>query len=369
MNMFSYNKVKVFCLFTFIGLLVFPTSAINKTKVSEKRVSAKKWSVDKVTAWYAVQPWLSGSNYQPATAINQLEMWSADTFDASTIDKELGWAEELGFSTMRVFLSSVVWNNDAIGFKNRINQLLDISSKHHIRPMFVFFDDCWKAESYYGKQPDPKPGVHNSGWVQDPSVSLRNDTTALFPKLEKYVKDILSTFKDDKRVLMWDLYNEPGNSNHGVSSLPLLKNVFKWARQVNPSQPLSAGIWYFGTNELNTFQIENSDVITYHNYSEEKEHQLWINFLKIQNRPMICTEYMARRNNSRFENIMPLLKSNNVGAINWGFVSGKTNTIFAWDEPKPNEKEPILWFHDIFRQNHTAFDPKEVECIKKLTSK
>jgi hypothetical protein len=267
---------------------------------------------------------------------------------------------------MRVYLSSEVWKADATAYKKHIDEYLAISNKHNILTAFVVFDDCWNPETVTGKQPDPKPGTHNSGWVQDPAVSLRADTTKLYPVLEKYVKDILGTFKNDKRILMWDLYNEPGNSNHGVSSLPLLKNVFKWSRQVNPTQPVTAGIWYFKTNELNVFQIENSDIVTYHNYSDERDHQMWINFLKMQDRPMICTEYMARRNNSRFENIMPLLKQNNIGAINWGFVSGKTNTIFAWDEPHPELKEPVLWFHDIYRTDKTPFDTKELEFIKKM---
>lgn len=361
----KYVKLSYFVILILLSNTINAINAI----VSNNSIQSPVWSIAMANEWYAAQPWLSGCNYQPATAINQIEMWSNETFDAATIDKELDWAEELGFTTMRVFLSSVVWNKDAVGLKKRIDQFLNISSKHGIKPMFVFFDDCWNSESYYGKQPDPKPGVHNSGWVQDPSVSLRKDTITLFPKLEKYVKDILTTFRDDNRILMWDLYNEPGNSNHGINSLPLLRNVFKWARQVNPTQPLSVGIWYFGSSELNSFQIQNSDIITYHNYADEREHQLWINFLKIQNRPMICTEYMARRNNSRFENIMPLLKRNNIGAINWGFVSGKTNTIFAWDEPRPNEKEPPLWFHDIYRTDKTPFDIKEIEFIKKMTGK
>ena len=339
----------------------------HSTKV--KTSSTKVWTEQQAANWYSTQPWLSGCNFQPSTAINQIEMWQAETFDAATIDKELGWAEELGFNTMRVFLSSVVWKNDAEGFKNRINQFLTISSKHKIRPMFVFFDDCWNPESVYGKQPDPKPGIHNSGWVRDPSVSLRNDTTKLFLVLEKYVKDILTTFGNDKRVLMWDVYNEPGNSEHGISSLPLLRNVFKWAREVNPIQPLTCGLWYFKCNELNVFQVENSDILTYHNYSGVKDHQTEINYLKLFNRPMICTEYMARKHDSKFTNIMPLLKSNNIGAINWGFVSGKTNTIYAWDEPTPSGVEPKLWFHDIYRRDHTPFDQNEQNTVKYLNGK
>lgn len=335
---------------------------------AEKTVS-KVWSKEKAAVWYASQPWISGCNFQPSTAINQIEMWSDETFDLPTIDKELGWAENLGFNTMRVFLSSVVWKHNPEVFKKNIDKYLAVSSKHGIKTLFVFFDDCWNQESAYGKQPDPKPGVHNSGWVQDPSCSLRQDTTKLFPVLEKYVKDVISTFKNDKRILLWDLYNEPGNSKHQLGSMPLLKNVFKWAREVNPSQPLSSGIWHFGTPELNVFQITNSDIITYHNYDSPKDHELEINMLKIQDRPLICTEYMARRNNSRFQNVMPMLKRQNVGAINWGFVSGKTNTIFAWDEPKPNDAEPPLWFHDIYRKNGSPFDSAEVNAIRKTTGK
>lgn len=354
---------KLFIVLITLGFISFAGNA------ATKQCKDKRWSIEKVNTWYAAQPWPSGCNFQPSSAINQIEMWQNESFDAATIDKELGWAEELGFTTMRVFLSSVVWKAEPEVFKKNIDKFLTISAKHNIRPMLVFFDDCWKPESAIGKQDAPKPGVHNSGWVQDPSVSLRADTAKLFPFLEKYVKDIMTTFKNDKRILMWDLYNEPGNNGHGIKSLPLVKNVFKWARDVNPVQPLSVGVWYFGCNELNVLQIANSDVITYHNYASIKEHELTINLLKTHNRPIICTEYMARRNDSKFQNIMPLLKNNNVGAINWGFVAGKTNTIFAWDEPKPNEKEPVLWFHDIYRQDKTAFDQAEIDIIKKMNGK
>ncbi len=362
------KTTKLICLITFTLLLVPIISAQRKATEKEK-MKTTIWSLEKAKTWYSAQPWLSGCNYQPATAINQIELWQAETFDAATINKEFGWAEELGFNTMRVFLSSVVWKNDASGLKKRIDQFLEISSKHNIRPIFVFFDDCWNDESHIGKQSEPKVGVHNSGWVQDPSVSLRKDTTKLYPELEKYVKDIISAFKDDKRILLWDLYNEPGNRDHGITSLPLLKNVFKWVREVNPSQPITAGIWYFDVPELNSLQIENSDIITYHNYSNVGEHNLMINMLKLYDRPLVCTEYMARRNNSTFQTIMPMLKHNKVGAINWGFVSGKTNTIYAWDTPMPTGDEPKLWFHDIFRQNHTPFDVNEVNVIKSCNGK
>lgn len=351
-------------------LIIIPISSFGSNYNSKNnKIQPTVWSSEKANRWYSAQPWISGCNFQPSTAINQIEMWQTESFDAPTIDKELGWAQELGFTTMRVFLSSVVWKHEPQLFKKHIDQFLTVSSKHKIRPIFVFFDDCWNKESAIGKQALPKPGVHNSGWVQDPSVSLRKDSSQLFPFLETYVKDILTSFKNDKRILAWDLYNEPGNSGHGSNSLPLLRNVFRWARAVQPSQPVTAGIYYQKADSLSTFMLKNSDIITYHSYSNPTEHQKVIDNLKTIGRPLICTEYMARRNNCTFQNTLPMLKMNNVGAINWGFVSGKTNTIFAWDEPKPNEKEPKLWFHDIYRQDKTPFDQEEINVIKSTTHK
>lgn len=327
-----------------------------------------RWTAEKANVWYAEQGWKSGCDYIPANAINQIEMWSSATFDPETIDKELGWAQELGFKTMRVFLSSVVWQNEPEAFKKHIDAFLTISDAHGIKPMFVFFDDCWDGESAYGVQREPKPGVHNSGWVRDPSVAVRADSVAMYAALEPYVKDILKTFKDDQRIFVWDLYNEPGNSSHGVSSLPLLKKVFQWAREVHPSQPLTAGLWRFRDDfqPLNDFQTAHSDVISYHCYSDPEKHLALIQELKAYGRPLICTEYMARTQNSTFQNTLPMLKEQDVCAYNWGFVSGKTNTIFAWSTPLPDVVEPELWFHDILRQDKTPFDPEEIAVIKQV---
>lgn len=326
----------------------------------------KPWTKERAWEWYKTHPYRAGCNFQPSSAINQIEMWQTESWDPETIDRELGWAEELGFNVMRVYLSSVVWKHEPEAFKHHIDEYLTISERHGIKTLFVFFDDCWNPESAIGKQPDPRPGVHNSGWVRDPAVSLRTDTATLFPVLESYVKDIMTTFKDDDRIWMWDLYNEPGNNGHNSSSLPLLRNVFKWARECEVSQPVTAGIWNQGFSELNIYLIANSDILTYHNYGDRRDHTTWIDFLCMHDRPMVCTEYMARRNDSRFQNILPLLKEKNIAAINWGFVSGKTNTIFAWGEPMPYVQEPPLWFHDIFRQDHTPFDSAEVAVIKRI---
>jgi len=350
-------------IFLLVGFLIL---SIAKSSFAQP-VKTNIWSVQKANAWYAQHKWINGSNFIPSTAINQLEMWQAETFDPQTIDRELGYAEGIGFNTMRVFLHSVVWGEDPEGFKQRVNQYLAIADKHHIQTIFVFFDDCWNPNAKPGKQPDPKPGIHNSGWMQDPGRPQQ--TEAEYAELEKYVVDMLTTFKHDQRILLWDLYNEPGNSNKNFKSSVLLTKVFAWAHAVNPDQPVSSGMWNWDFMELNKIQLENSDVVTYHCYDTPDKHQQLVEKLKLNGKPVICTEYMARPRNSTFENTMPMLKKENVGAINWGFVSGKTNTIYAWDTPIPDGSEPKLWFHDIFRKDGTPYKKEETDLIKQLNGK
>ena len=357
---------KPFILLSFL-IVTFLGAFVSCSVPPKPIVQNPRWTEEQAREWGKKTGWLRGSNFNPSTAINQLETWQAESFDTVTIDRELGWAEGLGLNVMRVYLHHLAWEVDQAGFKKRLNTYLTISSHHGIKTAFVFFDDCWNPTYKAGKQPDPKPGIHNSGWVRDPGDLLFKDTTIIIT-LEGYVKDVLSTFKDDQRIAFWDLYNEPGNSGYGERSLPLLKKVFEWGREINPSQPLSSAVWSINLKELNKFQIENSDIITYHNYENPEKHKAAIDTLKKYNRPLICSEYMARRNNSLFTNIMPLLKLNNIGAINWGLVSGKTNTKYAWDEPIADGSEPKLWFHEIFRTDGTPYKQEEVDLIKILTS-
>lgn len=353
-------------LFVLLIILLYSCRINKKTTDKNQTDIGSVWSIEKAQAWGKNLPWLRGSDFIPGSAINQLEMWQAETFDPVTIDRELRWAENIGFNCMRVYLHHLAWEDDKDGFKQRIREYLSIADKHGIKTIFVIFDDCWNPVYQPGKQPDPKPGVHNSGWVRDPG-DLIFSNPEIANILEKYVKDILFTFSNDARIVLWDLYNEPGNSGYGTRSMPLLKQVFIWSREINPSQPVTCGVWNNNLKELNAFQVLNSDIITYHNYSDEFNHQKMIDTLKLYNRPMVCTEYMARRNNSLFSNIMPILKAQKIGAINWGLVSGKTNTIYAWDTPIPDGSEPALWFHDIFRKDGTPYKNDEVEIIKGLT--
>jgi hypothetical protein len=347
---------------------------------------ASQWPETQAQQWQAQQPWLAGCNFGPSSAINQLEMWQADTFDTAGIDRELSWAEGLGFTCVRVFLHDLLWKQDAEGFGKRMDQFLEIADRHHIKVMFVLLDSCWDPFPKLGKQRDPKPHVHNSGWVQSPGLEIIKNP-ARHGELEGYVKGVLSRYRDDRRVVVWDLINEPDNRNSSSYqqfepenkeelSVMLLTKVFGWAREINPSQPLTSGVWQGDWSDpqklskVNRFMLDHSDIISFHNYAPLAEMKTRVESLKRYKRPLVCTEYMARPAGSTFQAIMPYLKAENIGAINWGFVAGKTQTIYPWDSwKKQYTAEPPLWFHDIFRKDGTVYDQREVDLIRKLTGK
>ena len=362
-------------LLTLVSFLPVPTLA-----------QAQRWSEARANAWYAQQPWLVGSNFIPANAINQLEMWQPATFDPQEIDKELGWAEKLGMNTMRVFLHDLLWEQDAAGFQQRIDAVLSIASKHHIRPIFVLFDSCWDPSPKLGLQHPPIPGIHNSGWVQSPGAAALQDS-AQYPRLKAYVQGVVGGFAKDDRILAWDLWNEPNDPSDGPYGRlepknkreleeVLLPQVFEWARSANPAQPLTSGLWEGGDwsspeklSTLERIQIDQSDVISFHNYSWPESFEQHVEWLERYHRPILCTEFMARSVGSTFDTILPLAKKHHVAAINWGLVAGKTQTYLPWDSwERPYVRDPpSVWFHEVFYGDGRPYREQEAKIIRELT--
>jgi hypothetical protein len=325
--------------------------------------------------------WWVGCNFIPSTAVNQLEMWQHDTFDPVTIARELGWARDLGFNAVRVFLHDLL-ATDWPAFRDRIHAYLDLAAARNIGTLFVFFDDVWFDNPHLGPQPAPVADTHNSRWVQSPGDAVVA-LPSLFGRLQTYVTTVLQEFRDDHRVIGWDLYNEPGggfgkNCPRAVPSLNLLRAVFAWAREVNPTQPLTSAVWAdaVGFNpwvwspectELRQFQLDHSDVISFHRYADPIKPQSVANEidqLKTLGRPVMCTEYMARRENSRFENHLAHFNETGVGCFNWGLVGGKTQTFLPWGFTPRCE-----WFHDILRPWGTPYSAPEVAIVKCLAGR
>ncbi len=346
------------------------------------------WTAEQANAWYAEQPLLVGCNFTPSTAINQLEMWQAETFDPKTIERELGWAQGLGFNSVRVFLHHLLWQQDPDGFLKRVDEFLALADKHQIKVMLVPLDGVWDPLPKSGRQPDPRPHVHNSGWVQSPGAEILADP-ARHDEIRPYIEGLVRRFRSDRRVVVWDLFNEPENPNtnsYGTvgrkteipekakRSTELLAKVFAWARNCDPEQPLTAGVWmgpwpaHEKLSPIEKLMIEQSDVISFHNYGDLSHVKLRVEQLRRYHRPILCTEYMARPAGSRFEPLLAYFKEQKIAAYNWGFVAGKTQTQYPWDSwQKSYSQEPELWFHEILRPDGTAYDQREANYIQRIT--
>lgn len=358
-------------------VLLFATSA--------PAAARERMTKQEAAQWYRAQPWLMGSNYVPSTAINQLEMWQAPTFDPVTIDREFGWAEKLGMNTMRVFLHNLLWEQDAEGFRQRVDQMLAIAAKHHIRVMLVLFDSVWDPDPKSGPQHPPIPGVFMSGWVEGPGAARLADRSQ-DGKLQAYVEDVVGHFGKDDRVLAWDVWNEPDHNGGGnyrktprktelVASL--LPRVFEWARARNPVQPITSGLHrgpgsWAQEDQLNAVekvQLAQSDILSFHDYGWPEVFEGRIRQLLPYGRPILCTEWLARLRGSTVDTILPLGKRYGVGMYNWGFVDGKTATKLppdSWSRPMTSG-EPDVWYHDLLHSDGTPFRQREAQMMRELT--
>ena len=351
----------------------------------------QRWSEERAWEWQQENGWMVGTNFNPSTSINQLEFWQEDTYDPETIERELEWSAELGMNLHRVYLHNLLWDQDSLGFLKRVENYLEIADSKDIKTLFVLLDDCWHPAPKLGKQPDPIPFVHNSQWVQAPGAFILGDSLR-HVEVKNYIKGVITHFADDKRVVGWDLYNEPGNGaprqkghnefeikeNKDIYTLSLLKKSFKWAREVNPSQPITTSVWkgsgvdkdwskLDSLSDLSRFALSNSDVISFHTYENIEEMRLRIDQLEKFNRPILCTEYLARGQGSTFQAMLPLLKEKQISAINWGFVAGKTNTAFPWSSwDEEFDSLPKIWHHDIYLPDKTPYDQKEIDFLKEI---
>jgi len=348
-----------------------------------------RWTPERAAEWARGQPWIVGCNFVPSTAVNQLEMWQAETFDPATFERELSWAAGLGMNAVRVFLHDLAWAVDPAGFLGRFDCFLSAAASRGIRAMPVLFDDCWHPDPAPGPQPEPVPGVHNSRWVQSPGVKAALDP-ACEARLRGYVQSVIAAHRSDDRVLAWDLYNEVGNfflpsmsrpplekaarlagsmlAMHlrPIPTLPLLRKAFAWVREFAPSQPLTTSVW-FSHSRLKRKLVGLSDIVSFHDYRPLRDLEHRIRELQRHGRPLLCTEFMARTSGSTFQTHLPVFRREDIGCFSWGLVRGRTQTAWSWKD-RPGSAEPAVWFHDVLRPDGTAFDDDEVAALRRETA-
>lgn len=356
----------------------------------------ERWTKAEAKAWWSNRPWICGFNYLPSSAVNFVEMWHRDSFDASTIERELGWAAEIGFNAFRINLPFLIWDHDRDGLIERFDWTIGLARRLGIDAVPCLFDDCGFGgdEPVYGPQPDPIPGVHNSRAVASPGRAQVMKADAR-PKLEAYVRDVVRTFRTDQRILLWDLYNEPGNrmifrsggyalydDALGPHSRDLMEAAFRWSRDEAPEQPLTVAAWttpLAGTDlppyqtDIDQSAIGLSDIVSFHAYWATEHVARFIDHLARHDRPVICTEWMARATDSRIQDQLDLFHDRKVGCFQWGFVKGRTQTHLPWPDELVRLHGGIedrdLWFHDVLHEDGRPYDANEIEAIRRLTTR
>jgi hypothetical protein len=342
------------------------------------------WTEAEANEWGAKQPWMVGANFIASYASNQMEMWQEETFDTVELDRELGWAQALGLNTVRVFLHDLLWLKDSSGLEHRMNQFLRIADKHKIRTIFVLFDSRWNPFPEAGLQRPPRAGVYNSSWAQSPGATALMDPRQT-RRLLDYVQNVILNFSNDKRIVAWDLWNEPDNRNFGEYAKidpsnkialveALLPQVFTFARAALPTQPITSGLWS-GTDwndpakltAVQKIQLDNSDVLSFHNYDGPAEFEKRIQWLQGYHRPILCTEYLARSHGSTPQAILPVAKKYDVAALAFGFVAGRSQTYLppdSWD--RPYKETPATWYQDLVRFNGKPYSQEEADFIHSI---
>lgn len=346
----------------------------------------KKWSEEKVWAWYNAHSWIRGCNYMSADCANRIDQWQSEGFEErfETTKAEIALMEQLGFNSVRLIPEFVVWDEEHDSFFERFDRYLDLLWSHGISSMVVLANDCmppktpeWKAPKlgpqntdwgYHGGRKNSQHGLFNAVGYH----VLDDDDTAV--RYFEMVREIVTRYKNDERIIIWDVYNEPGNSNRRELTPKNLERIFSICREIDPIQPLTCGTWSGDGEsipEIERYGLENSDIISYHNYHDYVTNIKIIKNLKKYNRPIINTEWLARCSHNTVEEMFPLFYLEKIGCYNWGFVAGKYQTYEPWNsswqryEANPNiDFDFTKWFHDLYRPNHRPYNPKEVDLIR-----
>jgi hypothetical protein len=355
----------------------------------EEKLLPGQWPKEKAWQWYNSRKWMRGCNYLQADCIDPFEQWQEFEFDEKlkTAEKELDWAASIGFNALRVRVPFEVWVKEKDGLINRFERFLKISDKRGIGIMPRFGQDCLvPKEEYVPFVPGPQRKVewgYHGGYQRDP---WRKGNIGWSPLEEKenekdfydFLEAMVKAFGKDNRVIMWEIWNEPGNSGRDNMSADYIRKSFEIIRKLSPIQPLTCnGGWSFKPDnpdplstirQIEIMSMELSDIINFHHYGQPWETANIIHCLKKKyERPIIITEWLHRINNNNFQNILPLLYMERIGSFSYGLVAGKAQFYEPWEgmRDKPG-LDMRLWQHDIFKSNGRPYDPEEIKVIKKL---
>ena len=353
------------------------------------------WTKEQAWEWYNAQPWIRGCNYMPASAANRYDMWQVWDCERrfEEMERELALAESIGFNAVRIIIAEdngfAVWCEDHDGYMRNLERFLALCGKHKIRAIMCLGNDCSRPKPLWSvPKPGPQPydiGYHG-GRKQSQHGSfpgmigyISADDPELRPKFFKMCGEVMEKYKDDDRVLFWNIWNEPGNNGRGKVSAPLVKEMFELAWKIGVKQPCAADVWN-GKLEPNLETAEGvaaawSDIISFHCYSPLPSQIAYVKQLKEKfGRPMLNTEWLARIRGCDVQDCYPYFAQENIGCTCWGFVAGKYQTYEPWEgmwrrvEKGYRGYKMTKWFHDLFRPSLRPYDPEEIDVIKNVNA-
>ena len=347
----------------------------------------EKWSKERIWAWYNSRPWIRGCNYMSADCANRVDQWQELGFEErlATTEQELALMAQTGYNSIRIILEFIVWKEQHDGFMARFERYLQVCAKYGISCMVVFGNDCMRPKGlevnrigeqsvdwgYHGGRKLSQHGSLGVGYslLDEPELALEH---------YEMVREIVTKYKDDERILIWDVFNEPGNTGRGNMSLPHMLKYVEIIREIDPIQPITAAVYTMASkkvvdnlNEIEKAALDCSDIVSYHDYSPYENNIEILYELKKLGRPILNTEWLARCLGNNVEEMFPLFFLEKIGCYNWGFVAGKYQTYEPWNTVwERYEKDPNLkwdftkWFHDLYRPNHRPYNPAEIKLIR-----
>lgn len=347
----------------------------------------RKWTNEEANNWYKRLGWLRGCNFIGSDCANRLDMWQSYKREEKlkTADRELALADKIGFNTVRLWANFDVYYAESESFMDILENYISLCDKHNQKVMLVlgYEEDLPRGDVFIPKKLGEQEyalGEHQGRFpLSEEQKSLTPHHYMEYPELKdkfiEMVKNIVKKYRDDERILCWNIWNEPG-IQRGELSIEFMNILFGVVRELDTVQPLCADVWRGledgkPISKEERHALELSDIISFHSYSEYRWFVENLFEFKKLNRPIFVTEWLHRINHNNIHDIYPLMYIENVANYCWGFVVGKTQTNEPWsniwyqyDNREARNYDFTKWQHDLFRPNLRPYDPNEIELIE-----
>jgi hypothetical protein len=329
--------------------------------VNKKELMDQRWTVTRAHEYMQSYGVIKGCNFVPSYCKSPMQHFI--DFREDIIRKELGYAKKAGLNSIRLWIPCFAWQSDRQTFYQVLDKYLEICNEMQFSIMATLTCYSIKKDTFQEKlEVKPQrfyPGVHIQPLEIEGIYRREADD---WPVIREYYQEITKRYGDNRTIIVWDLYNEAWEKDRDLQ-----EHLFQWVREVDPGQPLTA-CW--GAHDY-------SDVITFHTYQPpggKKRDELpgllsfeeEINYALSYNRPVLCTEWLARTFGNNFQNVLPVFAAYNIGFYFWGLVAGSGQYRFPWNWPE-GAPEPYLWFHEILYPDGHPYKREEIDMIRDFT--